>query len=214
MDYLKVSSRRSGEMADALDSKSGVLTGVWVRLPPSAPLAVFIRSAEIRNSDFLCWYPRAFTLSSGSYILRWTWQLGANYMNKNFKNFDCPTKTRILNYNTAAGLTQSDYGYNFKLLCYHYHDVYLPTAPMIKPSKISNPSNIIVTGDSGSDNDNYAISINRRGWTNHINGSTYETANFWLDPRHAQSTNILFLGGNVSARKVQAVDDDASNWGY
>lgn len=164
------------------------------------------------------WYPRAFTLSGGTYTWRWPWQLGSNYMNKRFKVFDCPTKTRILDYNahitTGQGTTQSDYGYNFKLLCYNYERVYNPTIPFKKPSQIKKPSQVIAAGDSGNDNDNYALTINRKGWTNHVINSPFESALFWLDPRHAQNTNILFLGGNVSARKIQAIDDDATAWGY
>ena len=36
---------RSGGMADATDSKSVVRKGVWVRLPPPAPLQMFLSSS-------------------------------------------------------------------------------------------------------------------------------------------------------------------------
>ena len=35
--YTAEAVRRSGEMADAADSKSAAFTGVWVQVPPPAP---------------------------------------------------------------------------------------------------------------------------------------------------------------------------------
>lgn len=170
------------------------------------------------GNDYNGWYPRSFTLASGTYTWRWTWQLGNSYLGGRFNLFDCPTKTRKLNFNAhvspGAGMSQSDYGYNFKQFCYVYHPVYLPTVPMSKASGMKNPSELILAGDSGSDNDNYTICINRKGWTNHIAGSSFESANFWIDQRHNLRCNILFLGGNVSATEPLRIDDNITTWGY
>lgn len=43
---------RSGEMADAPDSKSGVFTDVWVQVPPSAPASSFHRWNHFLTPSF------------------------------------------------------------------------------------------------------------------------------------------------------------------
>lgn len=170
-------------------------------------------------NDYAEWYPRAMTNLGGTYTWRWTWQLGSGYLSGQYHVFDCPTKVEpVLNFNAhlnpGKGTTQSDYGYNFKLFCYFYHPRYLPAVPLTKITKIKNPSRVITIGDSGSADINYSTFIARIGWTRYIMGSTSETTQYRLDPRHNLQTNVLFLAGNTATKKVQSLDDDMASWGY
>ncbi len=169
------------------------------------------------SGEYNDFFPKSFDLRDGTYINRWTYQIGSSV--GSFAIFDCPSKgDPVLDYNAHINIgqetTQSDYGYNFMLLCHQYEPIYNPGLPFKRPTQLANPSHVVTISDSGDPNSNYSICIAKEGYSVYIGGGAYDIKYYRLDPRHSNRSVSLFVDGHVAANEVTSIDNDSKFWGY